>query len=183
MQNPIEVIRSARQRINPEGLMFSAAVTAASPAVLTSAASGMTFIIHQLAQEVDPNLMKIGTIGVISLLNIASVIAETKALKSHEYSASPVSSSLYILTGRPLISSLVGHLLNYAQISVLNPINVFAIATNNTELLIESEGSASLVLTAWFTTLNTLVLQGKTQPFVDKVRQIREGVQEKFRRR
>lgn len=183
MLNPIETLRSVRQRINPEGLMFSAAVTATSPAIIPSVGAGMTFIAHRLAQENDPDLTKIAAAGIIGLMNVASVVVETKALESHKYSASPISSSFYVLTDRPLLSSLFGHFVNYAQISVLNPINIFAVATKDTQLLIESEGAFSLALTSWFTSLNTLVLLDKTRPFIDSVKKIREAIQEKFRDR
>lgn len=180
MPNVIESFRSARRRINPEGLVFSASVTAASTAILPAFSAGVTYAVHELAKETDPTLIKILAIGILGILNGASVTVETKALRSKEYSASPVSSTLYVLTGKPLLSSLGGHAINYAQISVLNPINIFSVATKNNELLVESEGSAAFILTIWLASLNTLVLKGKTQPFVNGVKKVRQVIGEKI---
>lgn len=182
MSNPIEIFRSARQRIYPEGLLFSAAVTATSPFVLTPASAGLTFIIHQVTKETEPNVTKLAAAGAIGILSAISIAVETKALESHKYCASPTSSSFYILTGRPLISAICGHLVNYAQISILNPINLYAVATKDLGLLIESEGAAALTLAAWLITMNALVLKGKTRPFVNKVKQVREVLGEKLKR-
>ncbi len=182
MSRTIEAFRSARERINPEGLAFSTAVTFVSPAVLPAVSAGVTLAVHELAKETNPELMKILAIAVLGTLNALSVTAETKALKADNYSASPVSSSLHILTGKPLLSSLAGHALNYAHLSLLKPINWYAITTKNSELLIESEGSTTMMLTAWFTTLNALVLTGKTKPFVEKVKEVRLAIGNKFRR-
>src|SRR3989339_836804 len=129
MSNVLEAFKSARQRINPEGLLVSGACSYVSPAVMIPLEAGLTYAVHELAKDTDPNLLKIGVIGALAVANAVSVITESKALQRREYSASPVASALNILTERPLISSITGHLVNYAGLSVVNPINLAAIAT------------------------------------------------------
>lgn len=180
MSRTIEAFLNARKRISPEGLAFSGAVTLTSPAVLPTVSAGVTYAIHEIARETDPTLTRVLAIGIIGLLGSVSVAIETKALKSNEYSASPTSSTLYFLTGRPLLSSLGGHAVNYGQISIINPINIFSAATRNNELLADSEISSTLVLTSWLTTLNALVLKGKTKPFTDGVKKMRQKIGRRF---
>lgn len=182
MPNIKESFRSARKRINSEGLMFSGAVTAISPAIIPTVGAGVTFAVHEIEKDADTALVRILTVGVLGLLNAASVATETKALRDHNYSASPLSSTLNVLTGKPLLSSLGGHLVNYAQLSALNPINIFSVATKNSELLLQSETALSLTLTAWFISLNSLVLQGKTQPFVEGVGKVRQAIRKRLKK-
>ncbi|MCL4416864.1 MAG: hypothetical protein M1365_09235, partial [Actinobacteria bacterium] len=108
---------------------------------------------------------------------------EAKTLESNGYCASPVSSTFYVLTGKPLSSSIAGHAVNFVEATVANPLNIFSAVTNNRELLIENELSSLMVLGGWLTALNTLILQGKTRPFVDGVKKMRQSAVEKLKRK
>lgn len=161
-----EAFRCARQRINPEGLAVGAALSYISPAVMIPMQAGLTYVIHEIAQDADPDIFKICAIGLLGIANAISVGAETRTLRSNEYSASPVASTVNILTGKPLVSSIGSHLVNYAQLSILNPINAAAIWNQDTQLLAESASATSLTLTAWFTGLNILLSRGKTKEVI-----------------
>lgn len=174
MPNFIEAYRSARQRINPEGLAFSGAVTLSSPAVMLPLQAGITYAIHEIAKEANPTLLKFVAIGVLGIANAVSVAVETKALTNENYSASPVATSLNILTGKPLLSSIGGHFVNYAGLSVLSPIE--AVISGNNKVLLEGAVATTLTLPAWFTSLNTLVLTGKTRPFIETVAKARKRI-------
>lgn len=135
MPNLKEAFVSARQRINPEGLVFSVTASATSLAVLPPLGVGATYVIHEVASVTDPTLMKIAGIAVIAACNTVSVVKETNVLDSDNYSASPVSTTLNVLTGKPLLSSIGGHIANYAPITLFNPINAYAIVDNLTEVI------------------------------------------------
>ncbi len=180
MPNAIETFRSARQRINPEGLAFSGAVTLSSPIVMLPLQAGITYAVHEASKEANPTLLKFFTIGILAVANAASIAAETKALAKENYSASPVASTLNILTGKPLLSSLGGHLFNYAGLSALSPIE--AAIVGDKKVLLEGAIASSLTLPIWFTSLNTLVLTGKTRPFIETVARMRRVVEKKFKK-
>lgn len=174
MKNLLEAYEGARRKVVPEGLAFSGAVTLSSPAVMLPIQAGLTYAAHEIAKDADPNLLKFIAIALIGIANAASVTAETKALSRENYSASPVATTLNILTGKPLLSSIGGHLVNYAGLSVLSPIE--AAIAGDRKVLLEGAVATTLTLPAWFTPLNTLVLTGKTRPFVEKVAGIRRNI-------
>lgn len=166
MPTPIESFRSARQRINPEGLAFSGAAALASPAVMLPVQAGLTYAIHEISKETDPTLLKFIAIGILGIANAVSIAAETKALNVDNYSAGPISSTVNILTGKSYLSSLVGHVANYVQLSIVNPINAAALITGNNQLLMESEAATALTFTGWSISMNALILTGRTRPVI-----------------
>lgn len=187
MPNPIESLKGVRTKLfphskmNPDGLAFGAAVSTISPVFLSWSGTSLTFALYELAKDSNPLFLQALAVGGLGALNAASVITEAKALKSYEYSANPASTALYGLTRRPLISSLGGHAYTYTKVSIFNPINVAAMASHNHELIVANEVAASAVLTGWFTSLNSLVLQGRAKPFTEKVGQVRQAVVNRFR--
>ncbi len=180
MGNPKERFLEARKRLNPEGLVFSASASATSPAILPAVGVGTTYIIHELASMTNPSVVKVASIAILGACNTISIKTESKALQKDNYSASPISSTLNVVTDKPLVSSITGHLINFIPLSVLNPINLYAIATRNYTLLAQSEGAGSLALTTYYTTLNTLILKGKTEPFIKGVRKVRDVINRKI---
>lgn len=176
MLKTIEVLRAARQRINPEGLAISLTLAYTSPAVIVPLEAGLTYVIHEIGKGTDPNLLRLTAIGVFGLASAISVATEARALRVQEYSASPTASLLNVLTGRPFLAALGGHLFNYTQLLVLNPINMVAIISADGRLLAESVGSTSLALTLWLTTMNSLISAGRIQPVVEKIRAVRQSI-------
>jgi len=177
MPNIIEAYRAARKRVKPEGLAFSGTCSFISPAIMLPIQGGITFAAHEIAKEIDPNLVKFFTIAIIGLANALSLIAETKALSRENYSDSPLATTFNILTGRPFLSSLAGHFLNYAQLSVLSPIEASIVGDKN--IILEGAIASTLTLPAFSIPLNTLVLTGRARPFVEGVANARRRILKK----
>jgi hypothetical protein len=182
MSRAIEAFRSARHRINPEGLAASTTLSAVSPFTMIPMEAGVTYAIHEAANITDPNLLKLAVIGILGIANAVSVNTEVDTLRKKNYSASPVGSALNIATGKPLLSSIGEHAVNYAQLSMLNPINAVALINGDGRLLLESAGATSLALTIWLTSMNTLISQGRIDPVVNRIKKTRQTIWSKIRK-
>jgi len=182
MPNIKEAYTNAKQRINPEGLAFTAASNVTSYVIFPPMEGAITYAAYEAANHLDQDLLKFFAVGLLGIANAASVGIESKALEHDNYSASMTSSTLNIVTGKPLVSAIGGHIGNYVGLTIFNPLNIFALSTKNYSLLLESEGAASVALTSYFITLNSLIINGKTQPFIDRVRKVREGITKRVRR-
>ncbi len=154
----------------------------ASPAAIMPMQAGITYAVHEFGKEVSPDIYRIFVIGAIALINAISVATETKALTEKKYSSSPISSTLNIATDKPLVASLGSNAINYAQLSVLNPINAGALLTENGSLLLASAASTSIALGLWRTIMNTLIMQGKIDPVVNNIRKARETFTKRFKK-
>ena len=69
MFNPVEAYRSAKERVNPDGLIVSGTLSGTSFAVLPLLNSGLTFAIHELGKDANPDIVKIATIGALAVSN------------------------------------------------------------------------------------------------------------------
>lgn len=174
--HPVELYRNARQRVNPEGLAISTTISTASLGVIVPMEAGITYVLHEVGKEVDPNILKFATIALLGIANMASVAIEAKTLKKKQYSSSPIGSTLNVATGKPLLSTVGELAFNHAQLTVFNPINAVAIANSDSQLLAESVAATSFTLSAWSIPMNTLILQGRIDPVVNKMREARQWI-------
>lgn len=173
---------SAKERINPEGLAVTSSIFLASiPSILPIEAT-LTYAIHELSGD-NPDLARAALVGVSGVANIASVALESRALKEKEYSASPYGSAFNIMTGKPVVSSVLEHAGNHAYLQLTNPISAIAIYNSDSQLLIDSIIATSLTIPLWFIPFNALILSGKTDPFVNKMKSVRESAMRKFRKK
>lgn len=173
-------VKKNSQRINPEGLTVS--TTAASLSGLLWGVQGaMTLAMHELSNEVNPDLKKFIVIGTLGIINALSIAAETGSLRSKNYSASPLSSFFNIVSGKALGSSALSHLVNYTEATIINPINIAAVATSNSQLFWESELSAAYVFTGYSIFVNTLILTGATKFLTEPVRKVRVAATQRVR--
>ncbi|MCR4326848.1 MAG: hypothetical protein NUV52_04300 [Candidatus Roizmanbacteria bacterium] len=180
MSNIIEGFRAARARIKPEGFAFSAASSYMSPTIMVPLYGALTYAAHEANTVFDTNAFTVGAIAVLGIANAISITAEAKALTKEGYSSSVIANTLQVATGNPLLSSIGGHVSNYAQLFLINPINSAALLSENRELLTESLGATSLTLTAWLTAMNSLVITGKTKEFTDGVTRVRKYIAQKI---
>lgn len=176
-----ESLRSARERINPEGAIVSTTISAASNAVMLPMEAGLTYLVHEATAITDPTLLKLAATAALGVANLASVRTQAKALKEKEYSASITGSTINILTGKPLLSSVGEHLLTYGILFFTNPINAVALISRNNELLMESAAASSFAYTFWATTWNRLIVNGRADPIVEKMRSARHSISQKFK--
>jgi hypothetical protein len=177
----MEVIRNARERINPEGFAASTAISTASWGTFIPMEAGITYTIHEIAQQTDPNALKIAIAGGLGIANAASIALEARALRRKQYSASPVGTTLNIATGRPLISSVGEHVLNNVQLNLMNPINAVALLNNDPQLLSESVAATSFAITLWAGPINHLIAEGKADPLINTMKRVRQATWGRFK--
>lgn len=181
MSKFIESYKAAKSRINPEGLLVSSAITATSNMVMIPMEVGITYAIHETSIITDPNLLKLFAIGIIGIANAASVKIQAKALEAKQYSASPVASTLNIMTGKSLLSSAAEHGFTYGVLNTLNPISATAIATGDSELLIDSIAATTMTYPIWAILNNSLILSDRIDPVINKMRNVRKGFSRRLR--
>lgn len=180
--NPKRWWNDAKGRINPEGIAVTSSITLASIPAILPIEIGLTAAIHELSSG-SPDVGRFSAVVFSGVANAASVSLERRALREKEYSASPVGTTLNIMTGRPVLSSVLEHLGNYAYLTTTNPINAVAIYNQDAQLLIDSLIATSLTLPLWYMPFNKLILAGKIDPFVNKMKSIRESISERIRKR
>lgn len=175
MPNFREAYRSAKGRINPEGVAVTSFIATASIPSMLPIEIGLTTAIHEMARG-DPNLVRLTAVVLSGAANAASVALEARALKKTEYSASPGGTALYIMTGKPEVSSALEHGLNYAQLTLINPINAIAIYNNDAQLFVDSLIATSLIIPLWNLPFNGLIVQGKMDSIVNRMRRGRKSI-------
>lgn len=175
MPNVRERYHSAKGRINPEGLAVTSAIfTASIPSILPIEAS-LTTASHILSSG-NPDLTRTALAGVSLALNAASIALESRVLRKKDFSASPYGSAFNIMTGKPTFSSALEHAGNHVYLQLTNPINAIAVYNHDDQLLVDSIIATSLTIPAWFIPFNALILSGRIDPFVNKMRSVRESV-------
>lgn len=177
-----ERYHSAKSRINPEGVAVSSSIFMASIPSILPIEAGLTTAAHYLSAG-TPDLARLTLIGLSGAANIASVALEARSLREKEYSASPVGTSLNIMTGRPMMSSALEHLGNQAFLTLTNPINAIAVYNCDDQLLVDSLIATSLTIPVWFIPFNALIISGRTDPFVNGMKRIRESVLGKIKKK
>ena len=170
--SPREWWGNARSRVSPKALEITGAITAASVIVyLPAEQAGLTYAIHDLG-GISHDLINITAVG-LGMANAASVALEKYTLEDNGYSASPIGTPLNIITGKPLFSSVVEHVLDYIQLTA--PINLIALYNRDLQLLIDNFVAASVIIPFWNIFWNRLIILGKMDPFVDKIEEIKEA--------
>lgn len=174
--------KSAKERISPEGLAVTSSIfTASIPSIFTIEAS-LTTATHLLSSG-SPDLARATLIGISGVANVASVVLESRALRGKEYSASPYGSAFNIMTGKPVLSSTLEHAGNHIYLQLTNPINAIAVYNHDDQLLVDSIIATSLTIPVWFIPFNALILSGRIDPFVNRMKRIRESAWGKIRKK
>lgn len=175
MQSVRERYNSAKGRINPEGLAVTSAIfTASIPSILPIEA-GLTTATRLLSSG-TPGFAEATLIGISGIANVASVALESRALRKKEYSASPYGTAFNIMTGKPKFSSALEHAGNHVYLQITNPINAIAVYNHDDQLLVDSIIATSLTIPLWFIPFNALILSGRTDPFVNRMKKVRESI-------
>lgn len=183
MFNVKENFRAMQQRFNPEGLAVSATLASASPFAIIPLHALLTIALHETGREVPTHTLQYIAIGMLGVSNIVSSYVESRALNGYNYSASPTASTINMMTGHAFLSSGFVHMSNFATFFLFNPVSAYAFVNGDGRLLTESAGSVTLALTSWRTAMNTLILQGKIQPVVKRIRTMRRSVTGIFKKR
>lgn len=177
-----ERYHSAKGRINPEGVAVTSTIfTASIPSILPIEA-GLTTATHLLSSG-TPDLARATLIGVSFVANAASIALEARNLRERQYSASPYGTTFNIMTGRPVMSSALEHAGNHVYLQLTNPINAIAVYNHDNQLLVDSIIATSLTIPVWFIPFNALIASGRIDPFVNRVKKVRESIAQKIRRK
>lgn len=187
MSSIIEAFQRAKHRINPEGLEISATLTGASIFVIPPLQAALTSVLHEISREVPPDVIKLGAVGILACLNAASIIVESRTLRKKQYSASPIASTINVATGKPILSSALGHIVNFAISSGLNPVNIVNIvslmAGDQGRMFAENAVGVGLALGLWNIGFNTLILNHRIDPVVKVMKNAQQAISKRFQRK
>ncbi len=175
-----ERYQAAKSRVNPEGIAVTSAIFTASIPSILPIEIGLTTATHMLSSGDLPRAALVGLSGVA---NVASVAFEARNLREREYSASPYGTTFNIMTGKPRLSSVLEHAGNHVYLQLTNPINAIAVYNRDDQLLVDSIIATSLTIPAWFIPFNLLIASGRIDPFVNRMKTVRESVVGKIRRK
>lgn len=177
-----ERYRSAKSRVNPEGVAVTSSIFMASIPSIPALEVCLTTVTHILSSG-TPDLARATLIGISGVANVASVALEARALREKKYSASPYGSAFNIMSGKPVASSALEHVGNHIYLQLTNPINAIAVYNRDDQLLVDSIIATSLTIPVWFIPFNALIVSGRIDPFVNKMKRIRESVSGRIRKK
>lgn len=182
-----EFYHRSKERMNPEGLVISGTLAGASILAVPPVQAGLTFLTYELGRDVSLDNIKLFAIAFFGLVNAASVILETETLKKHQYSVSPVTSVINTTTGRPMISSVAGHAINFTEVYGVNPVNLVSIVAllegDQGRLFIENAIGVTATLGLWKIGLNSLILNNHIEPVVKKFKNIKNKFSQRFQKK
>lgn len=183
-QKLIEYYGSVKERFSPEKSAISGILVLLSFGIIP-VQTALTAIIHEYGHEIPTDEIKIIAIALLGVANIVSTAVETKALKEKQYSASLKATTLNIASGRPLESSIVAHISNFAQAStVFNPVNFLSIPAafsgDGGRLIAENTIAITTAMGLWSIGFNTLILKDKAAPVIEKVRVFVDFLKRKY---
>lgn len=183
-----EALQQAKQRINPEGLVISSTLTGASIFAIPTFQAALTYVLNEISREVPTNIIKLGAVGILACVNAASIVVESRTLRKKQYSASPIASTINVATGKPILSSSLGHIINFAQsYGLINPVNIAntiqLIAGDQGRMFAENAVGVGLALGLWNIGFNTLILNHHIDPVVKGMRNARQAISKRFKRK
>lgn len=163
MSTFLEKYEAAKQAVHPDKLLIAGAIAMLSVPVLVPLQSFLTYLVHESGEKISTEWMQILAVAIIGIANAISIAVETKALEEKRYSASPMSTALKVLIKNSLGISTVGHIINFVQIYLANPVQILNFLTLQTggsnRLFFENAIGVTLALSAWKLIFNALILQ------------------------
>jgi hypothetical protein len=181
-----ERLQQAKQRINPEGLAVSGTLAGASILAIPTVQAALTYSINEFSKEIPTDAIKYTALGILACTNLASIAIESRTLKKQQYSASPIASSINVATGKPVVSSALGHTVNFIQSYGLNPVNLISVgsllAGDQGRLFAENAIGVGVALGLWNIGFNSLISNNRIEPIVGKMRDIRQTISERLHR-
>lgn len=163
-------VAHAASRISPEGVVASGVISTASWFYNTPVGVPISDAIHNLGWNTEASVAKVAAVAILGGVGAASVALEAKTFEKKKYSSSPPGTILYEGTGRARLSSALVHIADHAWLSLLNPYVGAGIVHNDTRSIIDGFLAVSSTLLAWNLSWNMLILKGKADPFVNKIK-------------
>ncbi len=173
---PIEYLHHVTERVNPEGWTAATATDIASWAVLPTAQALIAINVNTGLNIMDPKIA--AAAGTATLVSIA---ADRYALSKRGWDISIVGCVAQAITGRPTLSAILEHTINY--VGPLNVVNIAALTTGNFSLLSENIMAAPFVLTPWYITMNLMIGHGTADRVINPIKKAREATWGKFKQK
>lgn len=185
MLNAKESLHHARQRIKPEGALICGTLAGASFVAIPAMQTTLTYVFNEISREVPTDVLRFAAIGLLGLINLASITVESRTLKKQQYSASPFASAANIATGRSVGSSILGHSINFGQSFLVNPVHLVSLPAlmsgDQGRLIAENMMAVSLSLGIWNIGFNALISSNHIDPVVKGIRNVGDIVSNKLR--
>lgn len=178
------LLRTINERTNAKGVIGTTTLAVLFPfVVVPTVSTGITFVAHEIVKENDLDVFRIVAISTLGMASIlSSFYLEAKALKSEKYCASPSANASYFVTKKAYTSAGVALALGGIEAGVFNPVNWYAIAHGNGQLLTEGILASGFTLTAWLNTVNTaIILKNKAKPAINRIKETTRSVHERVK--
>jgi hypothetical protein len=156
-----------RQRFNPEGSTLAVSIDIASIFILPVAQALIAINLNTGIDITDPKL------AVATALTGISVIAARYSLSKKGCDISAVGCIAQAITGKPTLSAIAEHAINY--IGPFNLVNIGALVTGNLPFIVKNITAAPFVLAPWCIAMNTLIGHGQADRVLNPIRKIEDA--------
>jgi hypothetical protein len=165
---PKEYFHRVAQRVHPEGWTAALTTDATSIFVLPGAQALIALNLHTGMDMTDPKL------AVAAALTGISLITDWYALLKKGWDISIVGCIAQAISGRPSLSAIAEHAINY--IGPFNLVNIGAlatgIATGKFSFLADNIMAAPFVLAPWYIIMNTFIGHGQADKVLKPIKTI-----------
>jgi hypothetical protein len=159
------------QRVHSEGWTAALTTDATSIFVLPGAQALIALNLHTGMDMTDPKL------AVAAALTGISLITDWYALRKKGWDISIVGCIAQAISGRPSLSAIVEHAINYIGPFNLVNIGAFAagIATGKFSFLADNIVAAPFVLAPWYIVMNTLIGHGQADKVLNPIKRAEDA--------
>jgi hypothetical protein len=165
------------QRIHPEGWTAALTTDATSIFVLPGAQALIALNLHAGMDMTDPKL------AVAAALTGISLITDWYALHKKGWDISIVGCIAQAISGRPSLSAIAEHAINY--IGPFNLVNIGAlaagIATGKFSFLADNIMAAPFVLAPWYIVMNTLIGHGQADKVLNPIKKAEDATWDRIK--
>lgn len=162
MEALIKKYNAAKEAAHPDKILIAGLIAASSVPAIVPLQIFLTYLTHETSKDISPEGIQILAVAIIGLANAISIAVETKALEKKQYSASPMSTILKVFIGNSLGISSAGHMINFVQIYLANPVHLLNFLTlqagGGNRLFVENAIGVTLSLSLWKLIFNGLIL-------------------------
>jgi|GEM_PF-4674699 len=162
MQNFLEQYEAAKKAVHPDKILVAGMIALLSVPVIVPLQAYLTFLTHEVGENISPEWIQILAVAIIGLANIVSVALETKVLDEKGYSASPMSSIFKVFIKNSMGIASAGHAINFSQMYIANPVQLLNFlslqAGGGNRLFFENAVGVTLALSLWKLVFNGAIL-------------------------
>jgi hypothetical protein len=155
------------ERIKPEAWTAAAATDITSIFVLPAVQGLIALNTHSGLDITSPKL------AVAAALTGISLMADWYALRKKGWDISIVGCITQAFSGRPSLSAILEHTINY--IGPLNFVNIGAFATGNFSFMVDNIMAAPFVLAPWYIGMNLAIGHGQADRVLIPIRKVEDA--------